>query len=143
MSRGSFYSKEEDESLMAIYDDLNTKNGNKRFIDAARKAQKYGICKTRNESALAQHIASLVNPPEAEEKQFNEAELVFESVNKQLEEFKAKYESLVSTILENDKLTENGLLWIDFNKLTRWFYKNEPQRYLDRIEMLNKDDEWE
>ena len=106
-------------------------------------AQKYGICKSRSETALAQHISVLMNPPE--EKQFDETELVYETVNKQLEETQNKYESLLNVILNgSEKTTDHGLLWLDFNKITSWLYKNEPQKYLERIEDLQsrKEEEW-
>ena len=84
-----------------------------------------------------------MNPPE--EKQFDETELVYETVNKQLEETQNKYESLLNVILNgSEKTTDHGLLWLDFNKITSWLYKNEPQKYLERIEDLQsrKEEEW-
>lgn len=64
MARGKYYTQEEDERLLKLYNDLKGYNKKITFKDVAEKAIEYGIVsKHRNANAVAQHLKNLLDPP--------------------------------------------------------------------------------
>lgn len=125
--------------MKAVYEDFK----GKKYVDVAKKAQSFGICTTRNIDALAQHISVLVNQKESEaeeEKLYSkdniESTLVLNNIEKMLNERTAKYESLLSAILDTANYSESGSIFLDIKAIRRWLYVNEPERVLARVESL-------
>lgn len=138
MSRGPFYSNEEDQALFALYED----NQKMKKRDLAKKAQRYGICVERNVDALAQHISILVSPPSEDDSSSNDdvdiTTFIFE---KKYKDLKSKYESLMQTIIDKATLFENGGICFDYKAIWRWIYLNEPERIALRLESLQIESE--
>lgn len=134
MSRGIFYTADENEKLMAVYED----NKNEQLIEIARKAQKYGICTERDERALSQHISKLLEP-NAESEDGDEVDpkaAFWESV---AHHFEDKYFSLRQTILWEGRLykgSHHNSLTLNYRAILKWFWENDPEAITAAIETL-------
>lgn len=140
MSRGVFYTDEEDNRLREVCKD----NEGDQLITLARKAQKYGICTERDERALAQHISKLLAPEATTEEGNDEVDpkaAFWESVAHHYEE---KYFDLRTVILWKAKLykgVNHNSLTLDYKAILKWFWQNDPEGISAAIETLEYFDE--
>ena len=132
MSRGAFYTTEEDNALIALIKD----NPKAKNIDIAKKAQTYNLCSDRNTDALAQHISVLKTPKKAEDEEavIDITELIWK---KRYEDLLRKYEGIMeATIGQAEIWPATGALKLKFSPIAQWIYINEPERLAKRLEEL-------
>ena len=131
MSRGYFYTEDEDKKLMAVLEDSE----DSKLIDVARKAQRYGICTARDERALAQHIGKLKQPKE-EDEMIPPEEDFYEAI---IEAWERLYFGLRSAVLNSASLykgSERNSLSLNYKEILRWFWRNDSEAISARIEQL-------
>jgi hypothetical protein len=141
MSRGKFYTSEEDEKLMSICEDMKNDLGEKiKLVDIAERAQRYGICSERNKDALAQHISVLMTPkpPKKDDEEDEDEKTLYDyTIEKELQEYKSKYEDLLRVLFDKASLNDSktGLFW-NWNALTYYLRTTEPTKYMAKMEEL-------
>lgn len=134
MARGKFYTKEEDERIVAVCNDNEDLVEAKKYKDIAKKMQKYGICPNRDADALSQHISRLLNPePEDDEKEICTEDVNNEMLQIELDKLKEKYESLIHVLIDECTETKNGFIQFVFPSITKWLKENETSRYWERF----------
>ena len=141
MSRGKFYTAEEDEKLMSICEDMKKDLGEKiKLVDIAERAQRYGICSERNKDALAQHISVLMapKPSKKDDEELDDGKTLYDySLEKENRELKEKYEGLLNVLFKNAHLNERrSMLFWDLQSLTNYLLVTEPTKYTARMEEL-------
>lgn len=140
MARGKFYTKDEDNYILAVCNDNQQLIDSKKYKVIAEKLQSYGICANRDLDALSQHISRLLNPePEDTEK---EIDVDNEILKGEYDKLKAKYESLIHVLIDESTEAKNGYIQFVFPAITRWLKENETTRYWERFaDIQQKNDE--
>lgn len=140
MARGPYYTKEEDERLLALWNDL--KDQSPTLKEVAVKAVAYGIC-DRNPDAVAQHLAVLLAPKVEEPDDADEAQLEIDvekaSISKRASELETKYNGLLHAVVDCASLYEGSLydgLKYNYKEITRWLTDNEPEKFGAKLEEL-------
>lgn len=139
MARAVYYTEDDDRKLLNVYED----NKKKKFIEVAKIAQRYGICKERGEQALAQHLSKLVNPPKADAEEEPEIAMQPEPeiamLKKALSIAEGKYNGILHAVIGKATLYEGvsrNSLKLNFAEIMRWVWVNEPELANARIEEL-------
>lgn len=141
MARGKYYTIEEDERLLKLYNDLKGYNKKITFKDVAEKAIEYGIVsKHRNANAVAQHLKNLLDPPETDEENKEEQTSLFNDPERaEGEKYRTKYEGLLSAVIDEATLYEGPAfkaLRYNYQAISKWLAGNEADRVWARIETL-------
>ena len=133
MARKPYYTNEENDALVALFND----NPNKRYVDLADLALKYRmIAPWRGRDAVAQHISALINVPFTDDKD-DDADITTLILEKKNTELSEKYESLLDAVIGKCELYEETVaLKFDYQAIRRWIYHHEPERVSARIEEL-------
>jgi hypothetical protein len=142
MSKGIFYTDEEDKALLAVYEDASeTDKKKKKYLDIVKKAQRYGICPGRTPDALSQHLSKLVNPVKEEET--NDSA---EASNWELETNHWKQKALSLEERNNEWLdvifnsawdvNDFGYLQWNYKEITRFTREKYPEKYSEAVERI-------
>ena len=148
MAKGPYYTTEENEHLLSLWEDL--KELKLSYKEVAEKAQRYGICRNRNTDALAQHIRFLVS----EQSQIELEEQTCEEVQEEIDiekaylkrenaNLKKLLDGVVGAVIGKATLFHGPYfdsLKYDYPAITRWFIENMPDEYDARIEELRLND---
>lgn len=147
MSRGPYYSTEDDALLISIIEDMP----GAKYIDMARKAQRYGICKNRDMKALASRISKLANPvPSEPDATLSEEDLWITILEKRLADVSEKYDRFVWAALHGATLwspDQKGVssdkvgLKLDIKAIWDFLYKYELEGINARFESLKEEAE--
>lgn len=147
MSRGNFYTSEEDNALLALYEDSSdTEKHKKKYLDIVKRGQRYGICKERNADAVAQHLSRLLNPDKDNDADTENDDLdtIFwrNSSNYFEKRFiESQEEWLEATLGSATSINEFGYIQWDFKAITRYVRNKYPEKYAERAEMLTNEQE--
>ena len=138
MARGPYYTKEEDERLLSLWEDL--KEQDPTFKEVAVRSVKYGIC-DRNPDAVAQHLSVLLTPKpeEPKEEEFQMEQMVVDFEKAEYKQYKDKYIELVDVLIKLSTLFKgkfyDGLKY-NYAEITNWLISNEPAKFAARLEEL-------
>lgn len=133
MSRGAFYTEEENNALMELLKD----NEGEKYTDVADKAIRYNLCPGRTPRGLAQQIAKLTKKDEAENETDVDPEIAI--AKKEYDELDRKYKSFINTVIGTATLFEGPIrdnLKLNYKAILEWIWTNEPKKANARIEEL-------
>lgn len=133
MSRGAFYTEEENNALMELLKD----NESEKYTDIAAKAIRYKICPGRTSRGLAQQLAKLTKKDEAENETDVDPEIAI--AKKEYDELDRKYKSFINTVIGTATLFEGPIrdnLKLNYKAILEWIWTNEPKKANARIEEL-------
>ena len=111
MARGKYYTKDENERILAVCDDNIPLLENKRYKEIAEKCHRFGICDSRNLDSLSQQISKLLkirNKTETEEEEETVEEMMIADIQHEFDEFKNKYNSLIKVLIDDNEEVKNG-----------------------------------
>lgn len=150
MSRGRFYTEEEEKrlvKLMEVFPDMN-------YTELAEFSLEVGSIKDRSVSGVAQHIRFLKEPKENPNEQlelsmseYSEETEMLNTIRNERDEYKGKYESLLDAIIGKASLYDNipgtHALKLDWRSIFTWLLRYEAKRYYSKIEELEMEMEVE
>ena len=139
MARGKYYTKDENERILAVCDDNIPLLENKRYKEIAEKCHKFGICEERNLDSLSQQISKLLKArtEDVEEEEETVEEMMIADIQNEFDEFKEKYNSLIKVLIDDNTKVNNGYLQFNFPAITKWLRENETKRYWSRVSDIN------
>lgn len=134
MSRGPFYTEEEDRHLLTLFDNSRKIDPDINYVDVAALAIAYGTCIGRNIDAIAGHISKLDKARESKMVNIAEEEEDIEPgiavLTKDLRDVRGRYRSLLN-VLTKEAYTNNPekipILKFDYKAIRQWLWDNEPE----------------
>ena len=139
MARGKYYTKEENDRILAVCDDNAelVENKSLTYKEIAEKCHKFGICESRSLDSLSQQISKLLKMRNQTEDETEEEETVEEmmiaDIQHELDEVKEKHNSLLKVLIDDNTEVKNGYLQFNIPAITKWLRDNESKRYWSRV----------